>query len=120
MSSGINKVILVGGVCKDPELRKAGATDVCTLRIATSERRKDGNDWKEHTEFHSVVCFGKTAENAAEYLKKGRQVYVEGRLQTRSYKDKEGHEKWVTEVKADVVNFLGGGDGRDGNRAGGL
>jgi single-strand DNA-binding protein len=76
-----------------------------------TERRKEGDGWKDHTEWMDVVTFGKTAENAGQYLQKGRQVYVEGRLQTRQYKDKEGHDKWRTEVVANQVLFLGGAGG---------
>jgi single-strand DNA-binding protein len=76
-----------------------------------SERRKEGDDWKDHAEFMNVVTFGKTAENAGQFLKKGRQVYVEGRIQTRQYKDKEGNDRYSTEVVANDVLFLGGGDG---------
>jgi single-strand DNA-binding protein len=111
MASGVNKVILVGNLGKDPEVRYAqSGTAICTLRLAVTERRKEGDSWKDHTEWMDVVTFGKTAENAGQYLQKGRQVYVEGRMQTRNYKDKEGVEKWRTEVVANQVLFLGGGD----------
>ncbi len=117
MASGVNKVILVGNLGRDPEVRYVQSGNaVCTLRLAVTERRKDGeNGWKDHTEWMDVVTFGKTAENAGQYLQKGRQVYVEGRLQTRQYKDKEGQDRWRTEVVANQVLFLGGG----GDRAGG-
>ena len=110
MAAGVNKVILVGNLGKDPEVRYVQSGNaVCTLRLAVNERRKEGDQWKDHTEWMDVVTFGKTAENAGQYLQKGRQVYVEGRMQTRQYKDKEGHEKWRTEVVANQVLFLGGG-----------
>lgn len=113
MASGVNKVILVGNLGKDPEVRYAqSGTAICTLRLAVTERRKEGDAWKDHTEWMDVVTFGKTAENAGQYLQKGRQVYVEGRMQTRNYKDKEGVEKWRTEVVANQVLFLGGGQDR--------
>jgi single-strand DNA-binding protein len=113
MASGVNKVILVGNLGKDPEVRYAqSGTAICTLRLAVTERRKDGDQWKDHTEWMDVVTFGKTAENAGQYLQKGRQVFVEGRLQTRNFKDKEGVEKWRTEVVANQVLFLGGGGER--------
>ena len=113
MAAGVNKVILVGNLGKDPEVRYVQSGNaVCTLRLAVSERRKDGDQWKDHTEWMDVVTFGKTAENAGQYLQKGRQVYVEGRLQTRQFKDKEGQEKWRTEVVANQVLFLGGGGDR--------
>jgi single-strand DNA-binding protein len=121
MSSGVNKVILIGGLVKDPELRAttgANAQAVTTLRLAMTERRKDGDGWKDHVEYADVVVWGKTAENCCEYLRKGRQVYVEGSLQTRSYKDKDDRERWVTEVKAREVLFLGGGNDED-RRSGG-
>jgi single-strand DNA-binding protein len=108
---GVNKVILIGNLGRDPETRKTAAGEVCTLRLAVSERRKEGDGWKEHTEWVPVVCFGKTAEHAGQYLAKGRQVYVEGRMQTRQYKDKEGNDKWSTEVVANTVTFLGSKDG---------
>ncbi|OGQ18408.1 MAG: hypothetical protein A2138_16340 [Deltaproteobacteria bacterium RBG_16_71_12] len=111
MAAGVNKVILVGNLGKDPEVRYVQSGNaVCTLRLAVNERRKEGDQWKDHTEWMDVVTFGKTAENAGQYLQKGRQVYVEGRMQTRQYKDKEGHEKWRTEVVANQVLFLGGGE----------
>jgi single-strand DNA-binding protein len=111
MASGVNKVILVGNLGKDPEVRYVQSGNaVCTLRLAVTERRKDGDNWKDHTEWMDVVTFGKTAENAGQYLQKGRQIYVEGRLQTRQYKDKEGHDRYKTEVVANQVLFLGGGD----------
>ena len=110
MSSGVNTVILIGHLGKDPEVRYvANGKAVCTLRLAMSERRKDGdNGWKDHTEWMDVVCWDKTAENAGQYLAKGRQVYVEGRLQTREYKDKDGNDRHRTEVVASQVLFLGG------------
>ena len=114
MASGVNKVILVGNLGKDPEVRyiQSGSA-VCTLRIAVTERRKDGESgWKDHTEWMDVVAWGKTAENAGQYLQKGRQVYVEGRLQTRQYKDKDGNDRYKTEVVANQVLFLGSGGDR--------
>lgn len=115
MASGVNKVILVGNLGKDPEVRYVQSGNaVCTLRLAVTERRKDGDGWKDHTEWMDVVTFGKTAENAGQYLQKGRQIYVEGRLQTRQYKDKEGNERYRTEVVANQVLFLGGGGGERG------
>ena len=119
MAAGVNKVILVGNLGKDPEVRYVQSGNaVCTLRLAVTERRKEGDQWKDHTEWMDVVTFGKTAENAGQYLQKGRQVYVEGRLQTRNYKDKEGVEKWRTEVVANQLLFLGSGDRGAGAGAG--
>ena len=107
---GVNKVILLGNLGKDPELRyTAGQTAVCTLNLATGERRKDpSGNWVDHTEWHSVVTFGRTAENCSQYLKKGRQVFVEGRIQTRKWQDKEGRDRYSTEVIASNVQFVGG------------
>lgn len=112
MAGGVNKVILVGNLGKDPEVRYIQSGNaVCTLRLAITERRKDGeNGWKDHTEWMDVVTWGKTAENAGQYLAKGRQIYVEGRIQTRQYKDKDGNDRYKTEVVANQVLFLGGGD----------
>jgi single-strand DNA-binding protein len=106
----VNKVILVGNLGRDPEVRTTGGgMTIASLNIATTERRKDKDgNWGEHTEWHKVSVFGKTAENAAKFLKKGRQVYVEGRLQTRKWQDKEGQDRYTTEVSADTVHFLGG------------
>jgi single-strand DNA-binding protein len=109
MAKGVNKVILIGNLGKDPEVRYTqSGTAVSNLRLAVTERRKDGDGWKDQTEWIDVVCFGKTAENVGQYLQKGRQIYVDGRMQTRSYKDKEGVEKWRTEVVANEVVFIGG------------
>lgn len=110
----VNKVLLIGNLGQDPEIRTTtSGTAVGNLRLATSERRKDRDgNWGDHTEWHTVVCFGKTAENAGRFLKKGRQVYVEGRLQTRKWQDKDGRDRWSTEVVCDSLRFLGskGGD----------
>lgn len=113
----VNRVILVGNLGRDAEMRfTSGGTPVCTVGVATSEKFKDreGNK-KEETEWHNVVIWGKTAEALHEYLTKGKQIYVEGRLQTRKWTDKEGNERKTTEVKADRVVLLGGGS-RDGGR----
>ena len=110
----VNKVILVGNLGQDPEIRTtASGTSVGNLRIATSERRKDRDgNWNDHTEWHTVVCFGKTAENAGLFLRKGRPVYIEGRLQTRKWQDKDGRDRWSTEVVCDSLKFLGSKDDR--------
>jgi single-strand DNA-binding protein len=98
--ASVNKVILLGNLGRDPETRyTTGGDAVTNLRIATTETWKDKNgDKQEKTEWHSVVLFGRQAEVAGEYLKKGRSVYIEGRLQTRKYTDKDGVEKYSTEV----------------------
>ena len=106
----VNKAILVGNLGADPESRQtASGSTVCNLRIATNERRKmaDG-EWGDHTEWHRVVCFGRTAENAAKYLRKGRKVYVEGKIRTSKWTDKDGRDRYSTEVTCDVLHFLGG------------
>ncbi len=118
MSNGINKVTLVGNLGRDPESRTTPSGVVVTsMNLAMGERRKEGESWVDHTEWMRVVCFGKTAEHAAQFLQKGRQIYVEGRLQTKKYTDKEGVEKYSTEVVADRVLFLGGPRGEDGAAA---
>lgn len=109
----VNKVILVGNLGRDPEVRSTqSGTQVATLNIATTERRKDKDgNWGDHTEWHRVSLFGRTAENAGRFLKKGRQVYIEGRLQTRKWQDKDGNDRYTTEIVADTLHFLGGRDG---------
>lgn len=117
----VNKAILIGNLGQDPELRNtAGGTAVCTLRLATTERRKgaDGN-WSDHTEWHTVVAFGRTAENVAKFCKKGKQVFVEGRIQTRKWQDKSGQDRYSTEIVSDNIRFLGGGGGGGGGEGGG-
>ena len=105
----VNKVILVGNLGKDPEIRQTNSgMAVGNLRLATTDRRKSGDSWEDHTEWHTVTCFGKTAENVGRFCQKGKQLYVEGRIQTRKWEDKEGKDRWSTEVVADVVRFLGG------------
>lgn len=115
MARGINKVILIGNLGKDPEVRyTSGGSAVANLRIATTESWKDKQtgEKKEATEWHSVVLFGKLGEIAGEYLRKGRTVYIEGRLQTRKYQDKEGVERYSTEIVGSDMQMLGGGEGR--------
>ena len=108
--ASVNKVILLGNLGRDPETRyTTGGDAVTNLNIATSEQWKDKNGEKqERTEWHRVVLFGRQAEVAAEYLKKGRSVYVEGRLQTRKYTDKDGVEKYSTEIVGDRMQLIGG------------
>ena len=115
MAGGINKVILIGNLGADPEVRfTPSGQAVANFRIATSESWNDKttNQKVEKTEWHRIVVWGKLAELCGEYLKKGRQCYVEGRLQTREWTDKEGKKNWTTEVVANTVQFLGGGAGR--------
>lgn len=115
----INKVTLIGNLGADPETKTTqSGMVVCNLRIATTERKKDASgNWTDHTEWHRVTVFGKTAENAAKYLQKGRQVYIEGKLRTTKYQDKDGKERYSTDVIADEVKFLGGeGGAKRGNQ----
>ena len=116
--ASVNKVILLGNLGRDPETRyTTGGDAVTNLNIATSEQWKDKSGEKqERTEWHRVVLFGRQAEIAGEYLKKGRSVYIEGRLQTRKYTDKDGVEKYSTEIVADRMQLLGS---REGGGAGG-
>lgn len=108
MAAGLNRVSLIGNLGKDPEVRYTqSGTAVGNLRIGVTERRKEGEEYKDITEWVSVVCFGKTAENASKYLQKGRQIFVEGRLQTRSWEDKTGQTRYTTEVIANQLLFLG-------------
>lgn len=108
MAAGLNRVSLIGNLGKDPEVRYTqSGVAVGNLRIGVTERRKEGEEYKDITEWVSVVCFGKTAENASKFLQKGRQIFVEGRLQTRSWEDKTGQTRYTTEVIANQLLFLG-------------
>jgi single-strand DNA-binding protein len=122
MARGINKVILVGNLGADPETRAmpSGST-VANLRIATSEswRDKQTGEQQERTEWHRVALFGRLAEVAAEYLKKGSQVYIEGSLRTRKWTDKQGQERYSTEIIGNDMQMLGGRGGGSGAGAGG-
>ncbi len=107
---GVNKVILIGNLGRDPDVRytKDGKA-VATLNIATTDTWNDQSGQRqERTEWHRVVLWGKQAEVAKEYLAKGRQVYIEGKLQTRSWDDREGHKRYTTEVRCDQMLMLGG------------
>jgi single-strand DNA-binding protein len=111
MARGINKVIIVGNLGADPETRyMPSGSAVTNLRIATSEQWKDkqSGEQQERTEWHRVAMFGRLAEIAAEYLRKGSQVYVEGSLRTRKWQDKDGNDRWSTEVIANEMQMLGG------------
>ncbi|MBZ0106907.1 MAG: single-stranded DNA-binding protein [Sulfuricella denitrificans] len=107
--ASVNKVILVGNLGKDPEVRYMPSGEAITnITVATTDTWKDkGGEKQERTEWHRVAFFGKLAEIAGEYLKKGSQVYVEGRLQTRKWQDKEGHDRYTTEIVADRMQMLG-------------
>tara|TARA_R100001443_G_scaffold112876_1_gene126949 strand:+ start:279 stop:674 length:396 start_codon:yes stop_codon:yes gene_type:complete len=104
----VNKAILVGRLGADPELRNtASGMAVANLRMATTDRRKEGDEWVDHTEWHSVTVWGRTAENVAKFCVKGKEIYVEGKIQTRKYTDKSGVDRYSTEIVADNVRFLG-------------
>jgi single-strand DNA-binding protein len=110
MARGVNKVIIVGNLGKDPETRyMPSGSAVTNLRIATTESWKDKQtgDQQERTEWHAVAMFGRLAEIAAEYLRKGSQVYIEGKLRTRKWQDKEGKDRYTTEIVADEMQMLG-------------
>ena len=107
---GVNKVMLLGRLGKDPELRvTSNQIPVGTFSLATGERRKDSSgNWVDHTEWHNIVTYGKTAENCAQYLKKGSEAFIEGRIQSRKWQDKEGKDRYTTEIVASTVQFVGG------------
>jgi single-strand DNA-binding protein len=107
----VNKVILVGNLGRDAELRYTpGGSPVATINLATTEIWNDkAGQRQEKTEWHRVVLWGKTAESLNEYLTKGKQIYVEGRLQTRQWDDKDGHKRYTTEIRGDRIVLLGGG-----------
>ena len=121
--AGVNKVILIGNLGRDPELRYTqNGQAVTNFSLATSENWTDKNgERSEKTEWHRIVAWAKTAELCAQYLSKGRTVYIEGRLQTRDWEDKEGVKRQTTEIVAHTVQFLGGprGEGGTGNPSGG-
>ena len=106
----VNKCILVGNLGRDAEIRNTnGGTQVASLRLATTDRQKSASgEWTDHTEWHSVVCFGKLAELMERFGRKGKQLYVEGRIQTREYTDKDGQKRWSTEIIAGEIRLLGG------------
>ena len=110
---GVNKVILIGNLGANPEMRfTQGGKAVANLRIATSERWTDQNGQKqESTEWHRVVLFGKQAEVVGQYLTKGRQIYIEGRIRTQKWQDKQGQTRYTTEIMAQNFQFIGGGRG---------
>jgi single-strand DNA-binding protein len=119
--ASVNKVILIGNLGKDPEVRyMPSGSAICNLRIATTRSWKDksSGERQEETEWHSVALFDRLAEIAGEYLKKGRSVYIEGRLKTRKWTDKEGQERYTTEVIASDMVLLGGREGGAGGGTG--
>ena len=117
----VNKVIIVGNLGRDAEVRRTpNGTAVSTISVATTESwtDKSSGERQEKTEWHRVVIWGRTAESLEQYLLKGRQVYVEGKLQTRKWQDRDGHDKYTTEIRSDRVVLLGGrgAEGGDGSR----
>jgi single-strand DNA-binding protein len=120
--SGINKVILIGRLGSDPEVRYTpSGVAVANFSVATSEewKDKDSGEKKERTEWHRIVAWRRLGEICGEYLSKGRQVYVEGRLQTRSWDDRDGNKKYTTEIVASDIQFLGSRDMPDGGKPSG-
>jgi single-strand DNA-binding protein len=118
--ASINKVIIVGNLGRDPETRYMPSGDAMTnIAVATTDKWKDkaSGEQKEATEWHRVAMFGKLAEIAGQYLKKGSQVYIEGKLRTRKWQDKDGVEKYTTEIIADTMQMLGGRQGMGGGAA---
>jgi single-strand DNA-binding protein len=117
MARGVNKVILIGNLGQDPESRTTpGGTTVTNIRIATTDswRDKQSGEQKEQTEWHTVVLWNRLGEIAAEYLKKGQQVFIEGRLQTRKWQDKSGNDRYTTEIVASDMQMLSSGRGGGG------
>ncbi len=124
MARGVNKVILIGNLGQDPDVKyMPSGSAVTNLRVATSESFKDREtgEQQERTEWHSVAMFGRLAEIAGEYLRKGSQVYIEGRLRTRKWQDKQGQDRYSTEIIADQMQMLGsrGGSGMSASPEGG-
>ena len=120
-ATNINRVILTGNLTRDPELRSTGGgLAICSLRIATNTRRKDGQsgEWIDKPNYFDVTIFGRQGENAAQYLSKGRPVAVDGRLEWREWQDKEGNNRQSVEIVADSVQFLGGRDEGQGGGGG--
>lgn len=121
MARGVNKAILIGNLGNDPDIRyTASGSAVANVSLATAEtwRDKETGEQQERTEWHRVVFFGRLAEIVGEYLKKGSQIYVEGRLQTRKWQDKEGIDRYTTEIVANELQMLGGGRGGSGGSKG--
>lgn len=105
--NSLNKVMILGRLGRDPEKKyTASGIAVCNFSVATSESVKKGNAFEEKTEWHKIIVFGNQAETVSKYVKKGSLVFIEGRIQSRSYQDKEGHEKHITEIIANSVRFL--------------
>ena len=113
MAKGLNKVFLLGNVGKDPEIRStAGGMTVASFTLATADRKKDGANWVDSTEWHNIVCFQRTAEIVRDYVKKGSQILVEGKITNRSWDDKEsGQKRYKTEILVNELTLLGGKSG---------
>jgi single-strand DNA-binding protein len=121
MAKGVNKVLLLGNVGKDPEIRStAGGMTVASFSLATADRQKDAQgNWTDKTEWHNLVCFQRTAEVVRDYVKKGTQLFIEGKIQTRSWDDKEsGQKKYRTEILVNELTLLGGKPGGEGSSGG--
>jgi single-strand DNA-binding protein len=118
MAKGVNKVFLLGRLGKDPEMKATqGGMTIANFTLATSDRAKDAQgNWQDHTEWHNLVAFQRTAEIVRDYCKKGSQIFVEGKIQTRSWEDKEGHKKYWTEILVNDLSLL---DGKPGGGEGG-
>lgn len=116
--ASLNKAILIGNLGKDPEVRYTQAgTAVASFSIATSEKFKDkGGEWQERTEWHNITLWGKLAEIAGEYLAKGKTVCIEGRIQTRKWQDRDGNDRYTTEIVGDKMIMLGGGGNGSGRQ----
>jgi single-strand DNA-binding protein len=122
MAKGVNKVFLLGNVGKDPEMRATqGGMTIASFTLATADRQKDAQgNWADKTEWHNLVAFSRTAEIVRDYVKKGTQVFVEGKIQTRSWDDKEsGQKRYRTEILVNELSLLGGGGGRQSAEGGG-
>src|SRR5580698_502976 len=122
MAKGVNKVFLLGNVGKDPEIRStAGGMTVASFSLATADRAKDAQgNWADKTEWHNLVCFQRTAEVVRDYVKKGSQIFVEGKIQTRSWDDKtSGEKKYKTEILVNELSLLGGRGEGGGERSSG-
>lgn len=116
MAKGVNKVLLLGNVGKDPEIRASqGGMTIASFTLATADRQKDqGGQYVDKTEWHNVIAFSRTAEVVRDYVKKGSQIYIEGKIQTRSWDDKEsGQKKYRTEILINDLTLLGGGQGKE-------
>ena len=110
MARGVNKAIIVGNLGRDPEVRySANGNAIANVTVATTDSWKDrqSGEQQERTEWHRVVFFNRLAEVVAEYLKKGSQVFIEGRIQTRKWQDKDGNDRWTTEIVANEMRFIG-------------